>query len=455
MEVLTKARFESEPNEREKRNLQVAYEAACESIVLLENDGALPIQLGKVALYGAGAMRTVKGGGGSGEVNERHSVTIYEGMKAAGFDITSKSWLNGFEAAYVREEALYHKNKLKNIITGKMDAMAALENFPGIEGRLITEQDVAESDTDTCIYVLSRQAGEGIDRRAQKGDMFVTDTEEANITFCANHYEKFILVINAGAQLDVSFLDKIEGINAVLFICQLGTAGGTAVADTLSGKVSPSGKLASTWAMKYADIPFSDEFSYLNGNLEDEYYKEGIYVGYRYFDTFNVEPRYPFGYGLSYSEFEMKAGKVTVDGTMASVDIEVKNIGDTYAGKEVAEVYVSAPAGTLDKEYQSLVGFAKTQILAPGETGKVRVTFDICAVSSYRESDASYILEAGDYIVRVGNSSRNTTPCAILALEEEVVILNYIKRKIGKAGNEIPLPVEAVVEKIRVLEHIN
>ena len=450
MEVLTKARFESEPNEREKRNLQVAYEAACESIVLLENDGALPIQLGKVALYGAGAMRTVKGGGGSGEVNERHSVTIYEGMKAAGFDITSKSWLNGFEAAYVREEALYHKNKLKNIITGKMDAMAALENFPGIEGRLINEQDVAESDTDICIYVLSRQAGEGIDRRAKKGDMFVTDTEEANITFCASHYEKFILVINAGAQLDVSFLDKIEGINAVLFICQLGTAGGTAVADTLSGKVSPSGKLASTWAMKYADIPFSDEFSYLNGNLEDEYYKEGIYVGYRYFDTFNVEPRYPFGYGLSYSQFEMKAGKVAIDGTMVAVDVEVKNIGDTYAGKEVAEVYVSAPAGTLDKEYQSLVGFAKTKILAPGETGKVRVTFDICAVASYREADASYILEAGDYLVRVGNSSRNTTPCAILALEEEVVVSKHQNIcPVQKTFEELkaPQPVDAMVLK--------
>ena len=151
MELLTKARFESEPNEREKRNLKVAYEAACESIVLLQNDGALPIGLGKVALYGAGAMRTVKGGGGSGEVNERHSVTVYEGMKEAGFEITTKRWLNGFEMSYVREEELYHKNKLKNIITGKMSAMSALENFPGIEGRLITEEDVAESDTDTCI----------------------------------------------------------------------------------------------------------------------------------------------------------------------------------------------------------------------------------------------------------------------------------------------------------------
>lgn len=441
MTVLTKARFESEPNEREKHNLQVAYEAACESIVLLENDGTLPIKLGKVALYGAGAKRTVKGGGGSGEVNERHSVTVYEGMIDAGFTITSEKWLNEFDAEYEKEEKHYHKNKLKNIITGKMSAMAALENFPGIEGRLISEEDVKESDTDTCIYVLSRQAGEGIDRRAKKGDMFVTDKEEANIEFCAKHYQKFILLINAGAQLDVSFLDKMDGINAVLFICQLGTAGGMAVADILSGKVSPSGKLASTWAMKYSDIPFSDEFSYLNGNLEDEYYKEGIYVGYRYFDTFNVEPRYPFGYGLSYTEFEMKADKISVDGTMVFVDVEVKNIGALYAGKEVTEVYISAPAGELDKEYQSLAGFAKTKVLAPGESVKVKVAFDMCERASYREEDASFVLEEGDYIVRLGNSSRNTTPCAILEIEEEVVVSKHQNIcKVQKTFEEIKAP---------------
>lgn len=450
MTVLTKARFESEPNEREKHNLQVAYEAACESIVLLENDGALPIKPGKVALYGAGAKRTIKGGGGSGEVNERHSVTVYEGMKDAGFTITSENWLNEFEAEYVKEEKHYHKNKLKNIITGKMSAMAALENFPGIEGRLISEKDVKESDTDTCIYVLSRQAGEGIDRRAQKGDMFVTDIEEANIAFCAKHYQKFILVINAGAQLDVSFLDKMEGINAVLFMCQLGTAGGRAVADILSGKVTPSGKLASTWAMKYSDIPFSDEFSYLNGNLEDEYYKEGIYVGYRYFDTFNVEPRYPFGYGLSYTEFEMRADKISVDGTKVFVDVEVKNVGTLYAGKEVAEVYISAPMGKMDKEYQSLAGFAKTRVLAPGESAKVKVAFDMCERASYREEEASFILEPGDYIVRLGNSSRNTTPCAILEIEEEVVVSKHQNIcKVQKPFEELkaPKPIEAAVLK--------
>lgn len=438
MELLTKARLESEPNEREKENLQIAYEAACESIVLLENDGALPIQIGKVALYGSGARKTIKGGGGSGEVNERHSVTIYEGMKKAGFDITSEKWLDDFDRAYIKGEKAYQSGKLKNLLK---NPMSVLENFPGIDGRKISEQDIDASGTDICIYVLSRQAGEGADRRAKKGDMFVTDVEEENIAFCAKNYKKFILIINAGAQLDVSFLDKIEGINAAVFICQLGTAGGMAVADVLSGKVSPSGKLASTWARKYADIPFSDEFSYLNGNLEDEYYKEGIYVGYRYFDTFGVEPRYPFGYGLSYSEFEMNVEKVAVDGSKAVVTANVKNIGTVYAGKEVVQVYVSPPVGTMDKEYQSLAGFAKTKVLAPGESDKVKVMFDMCDISSYREADASYVLEAGDYVIRMGNSSRNTTPAAVIVLEEEVVISKHHNIcKVQKEFEELKAP---------------
>ena len=452
MELLTKARLESEPNERELRNIQVAYEAACESIVLLENDGALPIQLGKVALYGAGATKTIKGGGGSGEVNERHSVSVFEGMEKAGFEITSRTWLKEYDAAYVVGEEAFHSNKLKNLLK---NPMGMLENYPGVEGRMITEQDVAESDTDTCIYVLSRQSSEGLDRRAKAGDMFVTETEEANITFCAKHYEKFILLINAGAQLDVSFLDRIEGINAVVFICQLGTAGGTAVADVLSGKVSPSGKLASTWTMKYADIPFSDEYSYLNGNLDDEYYKEGIYVGYRYFDSFGVEPRYPFGYGLSYSDFEIKVENVAVGGTKIFVNAEVKNVGTTHAAKEVVEVYVSAPWGTMEKEYQSLVGFGKTKILAPGESDKLTVTFDMKAVSSYREEDASYILDAGDYVVRVGNSSRNTTPAAVVIIPDEIIVSKHENIcKVQKSFEELHAPAKNDPTELKLVPRI-
>lgn len=420
--LLTKASYSSEANEREKRNLQIAYKAACESIVLLENQGALPIQGKKVALYGAGASRTIKGGTGSGDVNERHSVTIFEGMEEAGFEITTRRWIEDYENAYAKGAEEFRKGRLKKVIKNPMSILA---EYPGTNGRLIDDEDIKSSDTDYCVYVLSRQAGEGVDRREEKGDMYVTDIERINIAKCAESYQHFILLINGGSQIDMAFADEIAGIDAVAFLCQLGTAGGTAVADMLLGKVNPSGKLSDTWAKKYTDIPFAKEFSYLNGDLENEYYKEGIYVGYRYFDSFGVEPRYPFGYGLSYTDFAIRVRKVRLEGSKVHLNVLVSNTGHLFAGKEVVQVYVSAPGGTMDKAYQSLAAFVKTTDLLPQKSEIVELSFDLKELASYKETDASYILEAGKYIVRVGNSSRNTVPCAALLLEKDVVVSEH------------------------------
>ena len=421
-ELLTKASYEKGMNEREKRNLVIAYEAALESIVLLENDGALPITDKKVAMFGAGVTHTIKGGTGSGEVNERHSVTIYEGMKNAGFQITTEDWISQYQKDYVDGELAFQKARWKVLLKNPMGILA---DYPGFDGRLITEEDIRKSNTDTCVYVLSRQAGEGVDRRAEKGDYFLTDNERANIEKCAAGYKKFILIINGGSQIDMAFAEEIKGINAIMFICQLGTAGGKAVADVLSGKRYPSGKLSDTWAKEYKDIPFSDEFSYLNGNLADEFYKEGIYVGYRYFDTFKVAPRYPFGYGLGYTDFEIQTKKVSVDGSKVTVKALVSNIGETYAGKEVVEIYVSTPSITMHKEYQSLAAFVKTKEIGPKQSEVVELSFDLKNLASYRETDTSYILEAGKYIVRLGNSSRNTKVAAVLLLEEKVIVSKH------------------------------
>lgn len=427
MELLTKAKYSGEVNEREKRNLKVAYQAACESIVLLKNDNVLPFASKKVALYGSGASKTVKGGTGSGEVNERHSVTILEGMENRGFEIASRTWIEEYEEAYQQQKlefAAAQKAALKKMkIKSMMDLMFA--SFQPPVGRAITEQDVKESDTDKCVYVLSRQAGEGADRKTEKGSYFITEEERACIESCVTNYKNFVLVINSGSSLDMSFVDEIPGIGAILYISQLGTEGGNAVADVISGEVTPSGKLTDTWAKTYSDIPFSDEYSYLNGNLDDEYYKEGIYVGYRYFDSFHVEPCYPFGYGKSYTDFSIFASDIKVEGTKVTVTVKVTNRGDTYSGKEVAQLYMSAPTGKLDKEYQSLVAFGKTRELAPGESDNLALTFDMAEVASYDESRASYILEAGDYILRLGNSSRSTVPVAVVTLEKEVVVSTH------------------------------
>ena len=423
MELLTKASYSGEVTQREKDNLKIAYEAACEAMVLLKNDGTLPLKTKKVALYGPGASMTIKGGTGSGEVNERHSVTILEGMQDRGFEITTLDWIKDFEAQYAAEHAAYKEAKRKINILKPNTIMAMMnDDFQAPPGRPIAQEEVL---TDSCIYVVSRQAGEGGDRKAEKGDLFLTDTEMEAIRACAENYEHFVLVINSGSALDMGFVEEIPGINAILYICQLGTEGGHAFADVVSGAVSPSGKLADTWAKQYADIPFGDEFSYLDGNVQDEYYKEGIYVGYRYFDSFGVEPAYPFGFGLSYTDFAIHSAGVAVEGSQVTVKASVTNTGDSHSGKEVAQLYVSAPAGKLHKEYQSLAAFGKTDVLAPGTRQELELTFDLKDVASYRESDGCYVLEAGEYLLRLGNSSRNTVVVGVIVVENEVIVSRH------------------------------
>ena len=423
MELLTKASYSGEVSPREAENLKIAYQAACEAMVLLKNDGTLPLKTRKVALYGPGASMTIKGGTGSGEVNERHSVTILEGMQDRGFEITTLDWIRDFEKTYAQAHEDYKKAKQKINIFKPNTIMANMkDDFQAPSGRSIAGEKV---DTDSCIYVVSRQAGEGGDRKAEKGDLFLTDAEMESIRVCAEKYAHFVLVINSGSALDMGFVNEIPGINAILYICQLGTEGGHAFADVISGEVTPSGKLADTWAKQYADIPFGEEYSYLNGNLQEEYYKEGIYVGYRYFDTFGVEPAYPFGFGLSYTDFTIHSAGVILDGSKVTVKAAVANAGQIYTGREVAQLYVSAPAGKLHKEYQSLAAFGKTDVLAPGARQELEICFDMKNIASYRQEDGCYVLEKGEYLLRLGNSSRNTVVVGIILLEEEITVSRH------------------------------
>lgn len=427
MELLTKASRSDAVSQRERDNLQIAYQAACEGMVLLKNDGALPFRTKKVALYGPGASMTIKGGTGSGEVNERHSVTVLEGLQNRGFEVTTLNWIADFERGYQEAYAAYKEEKKKQInLLKPHDIMQMLfDNFKAPVGRPITEEDFTVSDTDSCIYVLSRQAGEGGDRKAEKGEFYLTDEERQAITFCADKYDKFLLVINCGSSIDMAFSEEIPGINAILYLCQPGTEGGHAFADIISGDVTPSGKLSDTWAKRYSDVPFANEFSYLNGNLKDEYYKEGIYVGYRYFDSFGVEPAYPFGFGLSYTDFSIHSAGVSAEGSKITAKAFVANTGTEYSGKEVVQLYVSAPAGALHKEYQSLAAFAKTGKLEPGAREQVELTFDLAELASYREYDSCYVLEAGEYILRLGNSSRNTMVIGVLLLEKDIIVSRH------------------------------
>ncbi len=426
MELLTKANPNGAESQRERENRALAYEAACESFVLLENDGTLPLKTRKVALYGPGAERTIKGGTGSGEVNERHAVSVREGLENRGFTVTTQQWLRDYEVGYDAALKAYKAEKRKRVNVLKIkDIMQMLfDNFFIPAGRPITQEDVNNSHTDTCIYVLSRQAGEGGDRKLEQGGYYITQEEKRAIAFCAAHYAHFVLVINCGSSLDLGFTKEISGIGAILYICQPGMEGGNALADTLSGLVSPSGKLTDTWAKQYEDIPFAREFSYLNGDLKHEFYKEDIYIGYRYFDSFGLEPAYPFGYGLSYTDFRLEPLGLTAQGTEITLRSQVTNVG-SLPGREVAQLYVSAPEGKLPKEYQSLAAFQKTRLLAPGESQQLQLTFDLQQLGSYRQADQTMILEPGDYVLRLGNSSRNTQVAGIAVLQQEQILSRH------------------------------
>jgi len=424
MDVHTKASFSKEENRREKENRQVSYRAACESIVVLRNNGVLPLQQRQAAVFGAGAAHTVKGGTGSGEVNECDSISILQGLRLRGWEISSERWLSAYEEEYEHEYEEFCSSRLSgiNFLHPSEAVNEIMKGFQPPAGPCVSAEDMLSSGTDTCLYIVSRQAGEGGDRRLEKGDYYLSDSELQDIRFCAASFDKFILILNTGAPLDTGFLEQVEGIDAVMTISQLGSEGGLAVADVLDGTVTPSGKLADTWPKRYEDIPFAMEYGKLNGNVTEEYYHEGIYVGYRYYDTFRVEPAFPFGFGLSYTEFRLSEQKVRAEASKVTVSVLVTNTGDRFSGKETVQVYVSAPSGVLDREYQSLAAFGKTKLLAPGETQELTMTFDLRELAGYSHADSGFILEKGSYAVRVGTSSRSTTDAAVLVLGKQLQI---------------------------------
>ena len=399
-----------EITEREQKNSDLSMELATQGMVLLQNkDAALPLAAeGNIAIFGPGAQRTVKGGTGSGDVNQRETVSVAEGFTNAGYNVTTTSYILAYEEA----------QKLAEESAGN-----SFWSTPRAEEIEITDDMMAEAaaDTDTCIYVLARNAGEGADRTNTPGDYELTDIERANLEKIADAFDKVILVINAGGAIDTKFIGEIEGIDSVLVMGQAGQRGGDALVKILDGEVTPSGKLAASWPVNYSDLPDAETWGMNDGNVDQEDYTEGIYVGYRYYDTFNVTPAYEFGYGLSYTTFETMVDAVEADAEHVTVTATVTNTGENYSGKEVVQVYFSAPAGELEKPYQELAGFAKTDEIAPGESQTLKITFNTPEMSSYSEEKAAYILEAGDYIIRVGNSSRNTTAAAVIRLDETAI----------------------------------
>ena len=435
----------SSPEEsvRERAHRAIAREAAAEGIVLLENNGVLPMQPQKIALYGAGSRMTVKGGSGSGDVHERYSVTIEEGLKNAGFAFPTTLWMDRFQEKYEADIAAWRQGLEKQV--QKYSPVQTMQMFIFIGEHPMPYPactpvlaDELTDETDTAIYVLSRQAGEGKDRRVEKGDYLLSNVETESLRLLRKHYKKLMLILNCGGVMDLSILDEIP-MDAVLFFGQGGMEGGNALADILTGKTCPSGCLTDTWAIRYDDYPSADTFGHRNGDLENEEYAEDIYVGYRWFDKQGVKPRYPFGYGLSYTDFSVEVNSVTQSG----VELTVTNTGGS-SGKKVLQIYVSKPEGALEHEVRALVGFAKTKCLGPGQRQTLSIPFRLEDIASFDESRSAFVLEAGEYRVKL-----NDTAAGSFCVEAERVLetVESIGTKSGKPVSQTVSPKAAAVLK--------
>lgn len=415
--------LQQEPSEREIRHRALAGKAAAEGIVLLKNDGVLPLKLSDpIALFGSGADKTVKGGIGSGDVNNRENISIFGGVREAGAAVTSLEWLKDYDRRYDDAREKWKEKILEDAhhVDNPFDAYAA-NPFVLPEGRSITEKDLKGACA--ALYVISRISGEGKDRRLAEGDYYLSRREWEDILYLDQQGLPLILILNAGGPVELTdILREADNIRAVLNISQPGQEGGTAVADILFGKAVPEGKLTATWAERYEDYPCADSFSYLNGNLEKEEYREGIYVGYRYFDSFGVKPLFPFGHGLSYTSFEMKFHEIKAKENALGAEVTVTNTGKSYAGREVVQVYVSLPRTGTEKEYRRLAGFRKTDSLKPGESQNVVVEIRQKQLAVFSEERQAWIVEKGMYGIWIGGSSAEARLCAFVKVPEEVIL---------------------------------
>jgi beta-glucosidase len=415
-----------------KAHAAITRQSAAEGIVLLKNNGTLPWKNGSiktVALFGENSYDFLSGGTGSGCVHPPYVVDMLEGLKNA--DINSSPTLTDIYRkyiAYARVKFQAERHPAKWFQTESMGQ----QKYPEIGLSPIAINKEVQA-ADAAIITIGRQAGEGIDRDIDTEFNLIPE-ERALITDVCNAFhaagKPVIVIINSGSVIETASWSGYP--DAILCAWQPGMEGGNSIADLLTGKVNPSGKLTMTWPIAATDhastknFPGSiDNYSLMqmvgsNRPIPGHAYtnhEEDIYVGYRYFDTFNREVAYPFGYGLSYTTFEFSKPVVKAKGNSVEVNITVKNTG-SVSGKEVAQVYVAAPKGRLEKPSQELKAFAKTRELQPGESQILTMTIPVRDLASFDEANSQWLTEDGTYTFRIGASSRDIKATASLRLTE-------------------------------------
>ena len=412
-----------------KAHAELVRQSTPEGMVLLENNGVLPLKdVKRVALYGTGSYDFIAGGTGSGNVNKPYVRNVAEGLAVNGMEV------NPDIARWYEQYIALEKTRLGNSGGGS----GILLGDPVISEMEVSREYIErmEPRTDVAVFTLSRNAGEGGDRYARNGDWYLTGQERELMQDLADVYhaagKKFIVVLNIGGVIETESWKHIP--DAILLAWTPGQEGGYAVADVLCGKANPSGKLPMTFPVNYFDIPSSanfpyyhkeeqrNEWSFLSGgqrsgrkNVDFTEYDEGIDVGYRYFQSEGVPVSYPFGYGMSYTTFEYSKPTVKAGTDGFTATVTVRNTGST-AGKEAVQVYVAAPAGGLEKPAYELKGFAKTKELAPGESQTLSIAVDAYILASFNETTSSWETAAGTYKVMFGASAadiRATAECKI------------------------------------------
>lgn len=424
--------------------LETSARAVSGGIVMLKNDGALPLkQGGTAAVFGRIQLHYYKSGTGSGGmVNVSKVIGITDGLLDAGYKL-DEQLLNAYR---------------------EWDEQNPFDYGEGWGGEPWSQKEMpltdelvggAASRADAAIVIIGRTAGEEMDNKLEKGAFLLSDLEEDMLRRVTSAFDKTVVLLNTGGLIDMSFMDRYP-VSAVMYVWQGGMVGGAGTAAVLTGEVSPSGKLPDTIAYEISDYP-SDKFF---GSGDMDCYGEDIYVGYRYFETFAKDRvRFPFGFGMSYTSFDIAASDFKLDGDKVTGSVNVKNTGST-PGREVVQIYCSAPQGKLGKPARVLCGFDKTRTLQPGESQTLSFEIPLESVASYDDSGvtghkSAWILEQGGYVFYAGADVRSASEAYSLTLPETVVRqcksalgpLTAFKRMVNSGGKpefeDVPLTGEA------------
>jgi len=413
-----------------KKDAQVSRMAAAQGMVLLKNSGnPLPFNgVKKVALFGNTSYDIIAGGTGSGNVNKAYTISLAQGLQNGGLQVDDN--LLKTYPAYIADA----RAKMPKPQRG----MGMFAGPPPVPQMTIADADVQQdaANDDIAVITIGRNAGEGADRKLPD-DYYLSDAEKALIKSVSDAFhakgKKVVMVLNIGGVIEAaSWRDEVDGI---LLAWQPGLEAGNAITDVLSGKVNPSGKLATTFPMDYKDVPSAKNFpgkefpdqatgeGFRRQMPAEVTYEDGIYVGYRYYSTYKVDPAYEFGYGMSYTTFGyagLKLSSLAFKGKLTAT-VTITNTGKV-AGKEVAELYLSAPAAKLDKPVIELKGFAKTKLLQPGESQTLSFELDAKSLASYDTAQEAWVADAGNYTVSVGASSKDIKQTAMFKLGKEMVV---------------------------------